>query len=217
MSALVPTTYRTKEANNLHVVFLSLLPRIEQHARISFRHIRCQDQKQDAVAETVAIAWKWFIDLTQRGKDARNFVSALATFAARAVKSGRRLCGQQKAKDIMSPRAQQRQGFVVQKLPDYSTLAANPILEALIDNTRTSVPDQVVFRCDFPVWLASLSNRDRRVVDCLAQGERTTDVAQQFGFSSARVSQLRREFQQGWQMFCGDTSSPEDRSHTQPT
>jgi hypothetical protein len=40
------------------------------------------------------------------------------------------------------------------------------------------------------------------------QGERTLDVSQKHGISSARISQMRREFQQDWMSFCGDTESP---------
>jgi hypothetical protein len=39
-----------------------------------------------------AISWRWVIRLTQRGKDSTEFVSAIATFATKAVRSGRRLC-----------------------------------------------------------------------------------------------------------------------------
>jgi hypothetical protein len=53
-------------------------------------------------------------------------VSTLATVAARAVRSGRRVCGQERAKDELSALAQQRHGFVVEKLPDCSTSAGTP-------------------------------------------------------------------------------------------
>ena len=45
----------------LHQSFLSILPRIEVHARVCFRWIKCPDKRDDAIAETVAVAWKWFV------------------------------------------------------------------------------------------------------------------------------------------------------------
>ena len=66
------------------------------------------------------------------------------------------------------------------------------------------MPDQVCFRLDFPCWLNTLSDRDKRVVADLMAGERTLDVADKHGLSPARVSQLRREFMTGWGRFCGD-------------
>src|ERR1035438_9897093 len=84
----------------LHARFLLLLPRIETHARVYFRDVRCADKRADRIAETIALAWKWFLKLEERGKDATQFVSAIAAFAAKAVKSGRRLAGLERAKDV---------------------------------------------------------------------------------------------------------------------
>ena len=74
--------------------------------------------------------------------------------------------------------------------------------ERLRDNTQAPVIDQVVFRCDFPAWLATLSARNRQVVAELMAGERTGDVAQKLGVSAGRVSQLRRQFENDWAVFC---------------
>jgi len=189
----------------LHARFLTILPRIARHARIYFRQVVCPGKRADLVAETQAIAWRWFIRLAERGKDATTFASVLATFAARAAKSGRRVCGQEKAKDIMSVVAQQRLGFVVGKLPDHSTLSTNPLNEALIDNTRSTIPDQVQFRCDFPSWLGTQSRRHRRLIHEMALGERTKTLARRFKLSEGRISQLRRQFREGWDAFCGET------------
>jgi hypothetical protein len=188
----------------LHAHFLKILPRIELHARIQFRYLKCPGKRDDAVAETIAVSWKWFLRIAELGKDIDGFVSTLATYAVRHVRSGRRLCGQEKAKEVLSPVAQQRHGFTVSKLPDFSTLSDNPLQEALHDNTVSPVPDQVCFRLDFPAWMNTLSDRDRRVVEDLMQDERTLDVARKFGVSPSRVSQLRRELMQRWRRFCGE-------------
>jgi len=152
----------------------------------------------------VALCWRWFVRLHRQGKDPAQFVGALAAYAAKPVRSGRRLCGQEHPKDVMSPFAQHRRGFSVGRLPDFETLSENPLRTALADNTRTPVDQQVCFRLDFPAWLRSLSQRDRRVVEDLMLGERTLDVARRHGLSPGRVSQLRREFMDGWLAFCGE-------------
>jgi hypothetical protein len=131
-------------------------------------------------------------------------VSALASLAARSVRTGRRLCGQEKAQDAMCWRAQRRHGFSVERLPDISTLFGNPFDEALRDNTQTEVPDQVAFRVDFPIWRSLFCARDRRLIDELMVGERTQDAARHFGLTPARVSQKRREFQEDWLRFTGE-------------
>lgn len=101
----------------LQARFLSILPRIELHARVYFRGLRCPDHQAEAVQETLALCWKYFVRLVQRGKDPLAFPTVLAAYAARHVRCGRRLCGQEKGKDVLSPLAQQRHRFAVQQLP----------------------------------------------------------------------------------------------------
>lgn len=190
----------------LHRGFLQLLPRLQLHGRIYFRHLKCRQQQQDALAEMTALAWKWYVRLVERGKNPARFPSMLATFAARAVRSGRRLCGQEKAKDALSSLAQQRHGFSVGKLPDFSTLNSNPLEEALQDNTKTPPPEAAAFRIDFPLWRRTHKRRNRQLIDRMLQGERTHTLARQFRLSPARISQLRRQFHDDWSAFCADRS-----------
>jgi hypothetical protein len=185
----------------VQTLFVEILPRIEAHGRFYFRWKNPSSQ-EECIAEMVALSWKWFLRLFHRGKDPTQFVSALATFAARAVNSGRRLCGHEQAKDVLSSLAQRQYDFTVVKLPDNSPLSTNPLAEALHDNTQTPPDEQAAFRIDFPEWLSSLGDRDRRVVEALMVGERTFDVAQRYGLTPSRVSQLRAQFHDDWQQFC---------------
>jgi hypothetical protein len=208
---------RSPSLVRLHGRFEAIRPRIERHARISFRGIRCQPTRDDRIQETVAVTWKWFVDLTEKGRDATCFPMALATYAVRYVRGGRRLCGAEKARDVLSPVAQQRHGFAVERLP--ASVAAvherrharprgqqeqDAFEERLQDNTVTPVPDQVAFRLDFPSWLRTLTARERRLIRRMMRNERTRDLAREFQVSEGRISQLRRQFQSGWTGFCAD-------------
>src|SRR5580692_6089376 len=86
--------------------FLSILPRLKLHAKVYFRDVKNPERREEAICEMLALAWSWFVRLAQRGKDATQFASVLAAYAARAVRAGRRLCGQEKSKDALSPLAQ---------------------------------------------------------------------------------------------------------------
>src|SRR6202034_2997972 len=110
--------------------------------------IKCPHRKADYVAEAIALAWKWFVRLADKGKDATKYPSVLATYAARATRAGRRVCGQERAKDVMSGVCQRRRNFAVGKFPDCSTLRENPLAEALIDNTQTPPPAAPALRVD---------------------------------------------------------------------
>jgi hypothetical protein len=185
----------------LHHHFVAVLPRIVRHARVVFRFVKCWHTKEDKVQEVRSLCWKWVCALNKVGKAWWQFVSQLAAYACRQVKSGRKVTGNISAKDVMNEITQTRKGFYVGKLPDFSTESANPLSDALTDNTQTPVDEQVAFRLDFPEWRGSYDNRRRRIIDALALGHRTKDVAQKFGMSQGRVSQLRREFMQDWQHF----------------
>ena len=161
--------------------------------------------------------WLWFVRLIEKGKDPLSFPMMLASYAARAVRCGRRLCGQEKGKDVMASLAQQRHGFGVEALPSsllssfeerYTTAHGqhkqDAFEERLKDNTQTPVPDQVCFRIDFPAWLTTLTPRERRLVQEMAQNERTLDLSQRFELSPGRISQMRRELHNDWTRFCGE-------------
>jgi hypothetical protein len=185
----------------LQTRFLSVLPRIEAHARFYFRRLKYPHQREEALAECVALAWWWFVRLVRRGKNPEDFISILADFAARAVSSGRCLCGQEKVNEVLSPVAQRRHGFTVQRLHLYANPPHSLWEQAVHDNTQTPVIDQVVFRVDFPAWLQTRTKRDQRIIDRLLRGERTGAVAQAFDLSPGRVAQLRRHFQADWLRF----------------
>ena len=192
----------------LHVVFLTILPRIERHGAVYFRHVGNAGLKEEFIAEMVALAWKWCVRLAQKGKDVTRFPSAIATYAARAVKSGRRVCGQEKANDVLSPLAQRHRGFAVGRLPDFGALCDDQLHDALRDNTQSPPPDAAAFRCDFPLWLGARTERDRAMALDLMAGERTMDLARRFGLSPGRVSQMRRELHDDWRRFHGEPASP---------
>jgi hypothetical protein len=204
-----------KGQEDLHATFLHLLPRLERHAQIYFRHVACPATKDDRVADTVALAWRWFVRLHERGKSIDQFVMAFIFLVARAVKSGRRVTGQAKSKDVMNPLTQRRHGFQVEPLPhstrtDHEQLYATPhgqrlhdvFEQRLVDNTVTPPDEQAMFRVDFCAWLESLTPRERRIIEAMASNERTLDISKQFELSPGRISQMRREFHDGWERFC---------------
>jgi hypothetical protein len=193
--------------------FLGLLPQISAVARFGFRHLACPEQKADALAGCIALAWKWVVRLDQLGQRDRVFPTALAGYAVKQVRSGRGVGGQARPKDVLNRAAQRRFGFSVRSLPSLRRRLAEAyrrptgqrhldgLEEQLQHNTITPVPEQVQFRIDWPAWLATLSKRDRQLIRRMSQGERTGDLARHFQLSPARISQKRQEFQRGWNAF----------------
>lgn len=186
---------------DLHTDFLAMLPRIESHARVVFRFVPCQDRKDDLVQEATALCWLWFKRLRDQGRNPAEFPTALAGYAVRAVASGRQLCGQESSRDVLSRFAQRRRQFAVSPFPERSTLGRGSWEDALQDNTQTPVPDAVAFMVDFPVWLETLSQRNRDIAEDMAVGHHTQELAERHAVSPARISQLRRQFHESWAHF----------------
>jgi hypothetical protein len=217
------TSFAGSSPTDMHSSFLTLLlPKVATHARISFRHLGCAAANQEAIQECQCLAWKWHVRLCERGKDATGFPMVFAYLVVRAVTCGRRVCGQERTSDVLSPRAQRRHGFTVEPLPS-STRASEDLYrkphgqemhdvleERLHDNTITPPPDAAAFRIDFPRFFASLSTRNRRLAAFLALGHSATSAAAEFGVSSARVTQLRQRWCRAWHAFEGG-ASPERR------
>lgn len=200
-----------------HDGFLALVPIVERHGRVVFRAMPVTD-REEAIAEAVAAAFVAYRRLRARGIDpVRRFPTMMATYAVLYAKCGRHVGSRASSTDVLSKVAQRRHGFQVERLPIstrrchediYGTLNGQQkqdvFEERLADNTVTPVPDQVVFRIDFPAWLQTLTARERRIIREMASNERTKDLSRRFNVSPGRISQLRREFEQGWKQFCGE-------------
>jgi hypothetical protein len=195
----------------LHAAFLELLPTVERYARFAFRYLKHFHDREDAIQETIALTWAWFRRLRERGKDAAAFPSALARFATRQIKTGRRLCGRESTRDVLSPTARLRHGFQVESLEGRGPNGKGSWLEYLADNTRSNVADAAAFRVDFAAWLSRLGGRHQSMIAGLVQQERTLDLARQFRLSPGRVSQLRAEYHGDWQRFHGELPAREGR------
>ena len=194
------------EQSNGTEVFLAILPQVRRHASFAFRGMRDINRFEDCVQETLCLCWLWAGRLWARGKDARDFPTALAAYASRHVKCGRSFVGKKTHRDdALSPLAQAIHGFLTQALPGVETQAGPPWQAALEDNTRSPVDEQVAFRLDFPAWLSTLSERDRRIAEDMTTGETTQELSGRHRVSAGRISQLRRELKRDWDAFTGQT------------
>ena len=175
--------------------------------------MKCPGRRDDAVQETIAVAWKWYLCLREQGKDVSGFVSTLTNYAVRHVRSGRRLCGQEKSKDVLSPLALSRHNVGVESLhacaaAPHDELHGQDYQDAyearLYDNARTPPPEQAAFRIDWPLFLATLGVRNRQIVADMACDLGTLELALKHRVSPGRISQLRREFHSHYGRFHGE-------------
>ena len=195
--------------------FLAVLPAVQTHARIQFRRLAAAC-REEAVQEAVAAACVSYRSLAARGRLEAARPGTIADFAVRHVRSGRHVGGRQDAaRDAMSPAAARRHGVRVvsfdrlrraAEASDGGGQAGGAWRQQAVAGRRDPVPDTACFRIDFERWLDRLTGRDRAVIAALAAGERVTAMARRFGISAARVSQLRRKFEQDWREFQGEAA-----------
>jgi RNA polymerase sigma factor (sigma-70 family) len=182
--------------------FMALLPGILKFAARAFRELR-PEAKAEAVQEAVANAYVAYARLVEQGRESLAFATVLARFAVAQVRAGRKVGGQLNAQDVSSKYCQRRKRIRLARLDRFDP-QEGCWQEAVVEDHRTPVADQVSFRIDFPAWLDTLPPRDRKIAQCLAEGRSTTEVARRFRLSLARVSQLRREFRRSWLLFQGE-------------
>lgn len=199
---IVANTQRGRPQADWHQGFLAMLPTIHRDAVIAFRNLQGDDH-DEAVQQAIGNACVAYERLFQQGRIEKAFATVLARFAVAQVRAGRQVGNSLRIGEVLSPYAQRNKRFTVERLSRFNRDEGRWI-EAVVDDTRTSVFEQVCFRIDFPHWLSRLSPRHRQIAQMLAIGHTTGEVARRFDISSGRVSQLRREFYLSWQEFCGE-------------
>lgn len=205
MTAMSVAVFPNSSSSLPQVDFVqNILPVVTGHACKTFRRLR-QDEREEAVQAATAIAFKDYKSLVEQGKYEAIRAGALARFACRQVKAGRGVGSTFNTTDVLSPAAQRTKRFTVVGFGNTKELPRE-YAEALGEHDRSSVADQVAFRCDFAEWLSGLSERWRTIVRRCALGHSGKDLAATFGVSPARISELRREFAQSWDRFQGEAT-----------
>jgi hypothetical protein len=189
-----------------------MLPAIRKQARYAFRKLK-PEAREEAVEEVVASACCAFARLAELGKTDIAYPSVLTHFGIKQFLDGRRVGNRMRRRDVLSPYAQRKKGIIVEHLDRFDT-GEGVWLEAVVEDDRTPVLDQVAFRIDFPTWLATRSPRNRRIAEALALGHSTGEVARRFKVSSGRISQIRSEFHDSWLEFHGEKNPGEETGVT---
>ena len=182
--------------------FVAILPEIQQRLRYAFRQLRAE-AAEDAVEEGVIHAMLSYVRLFEQGRAESASAMSLAWFAAKQVQQGRPAVGRLSSREPLSRYAQLGQGFHVERLHSYSK-RHDQWIDVIVADGRAPVADQVAARMDVRAWFATLSRRTRQIAKDLAYGCSTSEVAKKHGVTAGRVSQLRRELYEGWQVFQGE-------------
>lgn len=189
-----------------HAAFEAMLPLIERHATIAFRHLN-PDTREEAIQETVCNACQAYSRLVDLGRNDVAYPGALARFGVAQTRSGRKVGGTQNCCDILSDYCQQRQDILVERLHHYDS-EEQAWTEILAEDKHAGPAETAIVRIDFSTWMHLLPRRLRRIATFLARGETTTAAAKRFRVSQGRISQIRRQLFEAWHRFQGEMSVP---------
>jgi hypothetical protein len=189
--------------------FVELLPQIEERLKLTFRHLD-PDGREEAIQSATVFCLLSFMRLHRRGRAGAVSASNLVWYGVLQVKCGRPAVGRMNSKEVLSLYAQLRRGIKVEPIHTHAPTEPSWIA-LLVEDKRAPVPDQVAARLDFAAWIHTLSRRFQRIAADLACGFTTSEMAQKYGLSPGRISQIRRELEASWMRF---QSKPSSRSAT---
>ena len=185
-----------------HAAFEKMIPVIEEHARISFRHLD-DDALEEAIQAVVCNCCQAYARLVKRGKTDVAHASVLATFAVAQARDGRKVGNRLNIHDVSSDYCQKRKNIIVERL-DRPDLNERSWSEVLVEDRHAGPADTAIMRIDFAAWMKTLSRRLQKIAMFLANGETTTAASKRFRIAQCRISQIRRQLFESWHTFQGD-------------
>ena len=194
---------RPRRLPHWHQGFMAMLPAIQTHAKVAFRHLD-REAREEAVQEVTANAAVAYARLFELGKVDLAYPGVLARYAVAQVKDGRKVGTKSNVRDVSSSYCQMRKAVTMERLDRFDK-QADEWQEILVEDRHATPADVAASRLDFAAWMKSLSGRYRKIAKALARGETTGRVARMFKVSDGRISQLRRELRDSWREFQGET------------
>lgn len=138
-------------------------------------------ERDELIADAEAWAWEF-----AQTAGPRATLPSIAWYAVKRVTSKRRFRGS--SRSIDHPRHRPQWSVSGMDVADYSRSGDNPSLI-------------VMAKLDTAAWLQTLTARHKAITLLYAAGWRTEEIAELFGVTSGRISQIRKELLDLWQEF----------------
>lgn len=151
-----------------HAQFLAMLPAIQRHARVCFRHLSAE-AKEEAVQEAIANALAAYCRLVQLGREDVAYAGPLARYAVAQIHAGRRVGGQLNVRDVMSKHCRLRKGVVVERFDHFDDRDGG-WQEAVVEDRRATPADVAAARIDIAAWLRALSGPQAKHCEGVGDG-----------------------------------------------
>ena len=178
--------------------FVAMLPEIEQKLRLAFCRLD-PEACEDAIEEGVVHSLLAYVRLVEQGRAEVATPSSLAWYSSRHVRRGRPAGGRMNGREPLSRYGQISNDIEVNRQP-------SNWIDAMVEDKRATVADQVAAKLDVAAWFATLTKRMKEIAKDLAFGCSTSEVAERHGVTAGRISQLRRSLAKSWAAFQQDAS-----------
>jgi hypothetical protein len=173
--------------------FVAMLPEIEQKLRLAFCRLD-PEAREDAIEEGVVHSLLAYVRLVEQGRAEVATASSLAWYSSRHVRRGRPAGGRMNGKEPLSRYGQISNDIEVER-------QSGNWIDAMVEDKRAPVADQVAAKMDVGAWFATLTKRMKEIAKELAFGCSTSEVAKKHGVTAGRISQLRRSLEESWAAF----------------
>jgi DNA-binding NarL/FixJ family response regulator len=157
-----------------------------------------REAREEMTQHALVHTWRWVVNLYVSGRitedNAWNRIKNCLHYSIHQTLEGRRI-----------PEVEGKRG--VNRADVFDRLKredSDPDFDRAFISDQTSVPDQVAWRQDFPVFLETLTARQRLIARAMMDGYTTTELAHIFGVTPGAISQFRTRFKQLFDKFFGE-------------
>jgi hypothetical protein len=134
---------------NWQAAFIAMLPLIEEKLRLAFCRLD-REAREDAMGEAVVHSLLAYVRLHEQDRADVATASSLAWYSSRQVKRGRPAVGRMNGKEPLSRYGQISNDIEIERQP-------SNWIDAIVEDKRAPVPDQVAARMDVGAWFATLT------------------------------------------------------------
>jgi hypothetical protein len=171
--------------------FLAMMPELEGVLRYWCRDTG-DEESAERIAEGLALCWQSWLRQCERNRSPWRYPTAVATYAGRRVRAGRRLTGRHRAAEPWNGRYGAGEGR-------FARVALESVDESMLLAPPGADPAELVrSRLDYRHWLRTLTSAQKRAALILATGESTHATAKRLGVTEGAVSQMRRTLMATW-------------------
>jgi hypothetical protein len=139
--------------------------------------------------------------MIRKGRDPLVAPHWLARLAFEAFAGGRRVCGDERAYDVLSDRVRFSGRVRCRSLSAPAVEGGSAVGEYLHAAAKSRIPRLVAMRLDYGAFQRLLEPQHRALLDYYAAGHSTLEVAARLGASKETVNKTRAALRTAWDKF----------------